>query len=211
MDTQLPDTPYILCQSCKTKNPSEATRCSNCNADLLPGKTLMVRFLYGGLVVVGIGIIILSVRMEIPGFLSDIFILFSGRYNCYGVIVLSLITIGLLGAFSPSALSDRYLYRADRHFSISPGQAVHDYTLAINMMTADLAKCGILLKRAEALLKLGRVAEALSDLQACIDTPQPMPKPKHAYSFEYSSYTNWKNQTDKARLRIEEIKRDNQH
>ena len=56
MDASIVNDAVISCQACQSKNPSDATNCFQCKADLLPGGPLGVRLLFGEIGIVGVAI-----------------------------------------------------------------------------------------------------------------------------------------------------------
>lgn len=195
MDTSISNNAFISCQSCQTKNSSDATTCSQCKADLLPGRPIGVRILFGGIGIVGVAIpLIMWISSNaIPTGLLLI------------CVVIPMITFGFAGAFSRAPLTERLTNRANRHLTINPSQSVVDYTNALKAATDNGTRCGLLAQRGEALMKLGRLQNALSDFQACVATPEPDRKQLS----QSAAYGLWKNNTTKAQSKITEIKQNN--
>ena len=116
-----------------------------------------------------------------------------------------MITFGFAGAFSRSPLTERLTNRANRHLAISPSQSVIEYTSVLQAATDNVTRCGLLAQRGEALIKLGRLQNALSDFEACAKTPEPDRKQLS----QSAAYSLWKNHTTKALSSINEIKQNN--
>ncbi len=145
MDASIINDAFISCQPCQAKNASAATNCSQCKADLLPGRPLGVRLLFGGIGIIGVAIpLIMWISSNaIPTGLLLI------------CVVIPMITFRFAGAFSRAPLTERLTNRANRHLVISPSQSVIDYTSALQAATDNVTRCGLLAQRGEALIKLG--------------------------------------------------------
>jgi ribosomal protein L40E len=163
MDASIVKDAFISCQVCQSKNPSEATNCFQCKADLLPGRPLRVRLLLGGIGIIGLAIPLVMWMFFnfIPGLLPSV------------CIIIPMVTFGFSGAFSRTLLTERLTNRANRHLAINPSQSVVDYTNALQATTHNVTRCGLFAQRGEALMTLGRLENALSDFQQCIAIPAP--------------------------------------
>lgn len=195
MDVSIPNDAFISCQSCQSKNASDSVNCSQCNADLLPGRPLSARLLFGGMGIIGLAIplIMWIAYSAIPTGLLLV------------CIVIPMITFGFAGAFSRAPLTERLTNRANRHLTISLGQSVIDYTGALQAAPDNATRCGILVQRGEALMRMGRLQNALSDFEEASKTPAPDRKQLS----QTAAYTLWKNHTTKALSKINEIRQSN--
>jgi hypothetical protein len=193
MDASIVNEAFISCQACQSKNPSDATNCFHCKADLLPGRPLGTRLLFGGIGILGVAIpLIMWISSNaIPTGLLLI------------CVVIPMITVGFSGAVSRAPLTERLTNRANRHLAINPSQSVIDYTSALYAATDNATRCGLLAQRGEALMKLARLQNALSDFQQCTAIPAPDRK-----QFSQSAaYGLWKNHTTKAHSKIDQMQK----
>jgi ribosomal protein L40E len=154
--------PQITCARCKTKNPTGADRCQQCNANLLPG--------------VGAGrrVLILLVFLGLAAWLAyqmyDKFIR-AGAPNpesfwlnpiSLGVGILFSIIAAFVLAFRRTPMYARYENRALRHRNIDPWQSIEDYTRAIELAYED-ARPRLIKQRAICFENLGQTQDAARD------------------------------------------------
>ena len=175
---EMPHKQAITCQKCNHENAPAAAKCAQCGKKLLPGVTAGERFL--GF----IGTTILSVLI-----IGGVFLYY--RYMAEGgfrdVVYLPILVglgvgiffLGLILALRKTPLYERYETRAKRHISLSPQQAIADYSAAIN--GAPPAKAlEYLLERGKLYQGLGMATEARADWQRALEnvnsqlaTPKP--------------------------------------
>lgn len=160
----------IYCHKCKAQNISNATLCSKCGTNLLPGIGIgkrigkSVGFTVAGVFVgvclyflvsgVGIGVGIREiVRHNIVLFLL-----------CGALFSLTLIGMGILSAIDKTPAYERYLRRANRHIELDPKQSIEDYSMALELRPANFINIDyrfkILNERASIYNKLDMVNEA---------------------------------------------------
>ncbi|MBE3089711.1 MAG: zinc ribbon domain-containing protein [Actinobacteria bacterium] len=157
----------IYCHKCKAQNISNATLCSKCGTNLLPGIGIgkrigkSVGFTVAGVFVgvclyfwvSGVGII------EIVRSKNNIIILLAGA-----LFSLTLIGMGILSAIDKTPAYERYLRRANRHIELDPKQSIEDYSMALELRPANFANLDyrfkILNERASIYNKLDMVNEA---------------------------------------------------
>jgi hypothetical protein len=197
MESPILNDALVSCQACNTNNPSDASNCSQCQADLLPGRPLGVRLLFGAIGIIGLGIP-LAMWIFSNAIPSGLLLI---------CVVIPMITVGFTGAFTRTPLAERLTRRAHRHLTLSPSQSIIDYTNALKVATDDVTRCGLFEQRGEAFMKLGRLQNAFLDFQACIETP----KPNRRQLSQSATYGLWKNHTTKAHSRMDEIKRNHPH
>src|SRR5436309_3459051 len=110
---EIPGDAFILCHACNSKNGSDATHCSQCNADLLPGRTTGARLGFAALGLFGLGLI-------------PLLLLWWGDAPWMSIWIM-MIPVIMMGAGFTLALStqlERLGRRADRHMTVCPSQAV---------------------------------------------------------------------------------------
>lgn len=156
-----PDDAFIVCHACKSSNTSDATKCAQCSADLLPGRSIVMRSVFAGIGIIGLGIPIymLVALHALPGLLPTI-------------ILIPTIIVGFSGVLSDSPASERLVNHAERYMQITPHQAVLDTTKSYELATNNGFRCMALEKRGEAFMALGKYTEALADFRRC-QTLQP--------------------------------------
>lgn len=150
----------IHCQKCKHENAPDAQKCSQCNADLLPGMGMRERLIiFGGTILVSVICIALTKFLLHP----DI-----GLWIAVGLGVVVLIGFGLVALFYKSPLYERYEMRGKRHVKLDPRQAIADYGKAIEL-APEIKVFEFLGERAKLFQKQGMAEEARSDWQHALE------------------------------------------
>ena len=155
----------IQCEKCKADNDAQATTCSKCQADLLPGTSrrdrLNVFGLLGFLAVVAGGLGYFSYRIS-QG------VVCGGIAIVLGLLAVLMLAGGISEMFARTPPWHRYWLRAKRHKEIDAEQAIADVTRALEL--APKKELGELRSfRAEMYARVGRFEEARRDGQALID------------------------------------------
>jgi hypothetical protein len=197
MESPILNDVFVSCQACYTKNSSNASNCSHCQADLLPGRPLGVRLLFGGISIIGLGIP-LAMWIFSNAIPSGLLLI---------CVVIPMMTVRFTGAFTRTPLAERLTRRANRHLTLSLSQSIIDYTNALKVATDDVTCCGLFEQRGETFMKLGRLQNAFLDFQACVETPEP----NRRQLSQSAAYGLWKNHSTKACSKMDEIKRNNPH
>lgn len=121
----------IHCQKCKGQNPSDASVCQKCGADLLPPLSVSERIgcLLLGIVIggVGLGLAVLLLQRS----------WFAYVFGCVGL--LSILS-GLWFWFRKTPVDERYQSRAKRHTKLDLAQALSDYDTAIDKARSSQQK-----------------------------------------------------------------------
>lgn len=161
----------ITCRKCDSSNPSEATHCEHCGADLLPGETLKDRLLgfligvFGGLLSIGV----LYLLMKNPELAeTSQCCIFTNPYVWFIGIFFFPIS-ALVNALRKTPLHKRYENRANFHRTKDPEQSLADYTEAINLAPPK-KKAELLKQRAELYKTLGREEDFLEDRLTYMDS-----------------------------------------
>jgi ribosomal protein L40E len=161
----------IHCQKCNQQNASEAQKCSQCGANLLPGAGIKERLgLLGCLVVVGILIPVLALlilpRLAVGNILDNLILM--------GMIILSIVAgivfilLGISMAVGKTPVYDRYKRRAERHVELDPRQAIADYGAAIEL-APEAAAFDLLSARARLFHKQGMIEEEKAEWRRALD------------------------------------------
>lgn len=157
----------IYCQKCNHQNASEATQCSQCGTDLLPGAGV------GERIGIFIGSLLLALLSFGGAFLYFRFnpewglkaLLFLGGMIVFGVLM---VVYGVFGSLRKISPHERYEIRAKRHVSLNPLQAIADYGSAINSAPPTQV-FDYLLERAKVFQGLGMTTEARTDWQHALE------------------------------------------
>lgn len=161
----------IHCQKCNQQNVSEAEKCSQCGANLLPGAGIKERLgQLGCLVVAGILTPVLALlilpRLAVGNILDNLILM--------GAIILSIvmgivfILLGISLAVGKTPVYDRYKRRAERHVDLDPQQAIADYGKAIELAPEAIA-FDLLSARAGLYHKQGMIEEEKSDWRRALE------------------------------------------
>jgi tetratricopeptide (TPR) repeat protein len=133
----------MLCPKCGVEQKGEIANCINCGADLLPKKSLL--------------------KSRLPAFvLAILCCIFPWKWPR--------VFPSLASAFGPTLIGDRYRLRAEDLMESDPGQAVADFTKALELMPSYVkgGRVRVLCLRAEALRRLGKNAEAMADYEQAL-------------------------------------------
>lgn len=137
----------MFCPKCKAECKGAVARCTQCNADLLPKKSLL--------------------RSRLPALI----------FGLIGVIPPFLFFLGprvpsfFASAFGPTLLGDRYRFRGEDVRNSDPEQAIADFTKALEL-APDYVRAGrvrIYCLRGEAYYKLGMRREAMADFEQALE------------------------------------------
>jgi len=162
-----PSVQAISCQKCKHENAPDATNCSQCGTNLLPGAGV------GERIGVFIGSLLLALLSFGGAFLYFRFnpewglkaLLFLGGMIVFGVLM---VVFGVFSSLRKIPPHERYETRAKRHVSLNPLQAIADYGSAINSAPPTQV-FDYLLERAKVFQGLGMTTEARTDWQHALD------------------------------------------
>jgi tetratricopeptide (TPR) repeat protein len=161
-----PVEPRIHCPKCKSENYPNQVRCSFCRANLLPGESLVLRFVTFLFSLLAAGFFawlayqIATLPADAPQIFDDPF---KPAFIAVGLFISSL---WLLLRRTPG--HRRYCNRADRHLELNLSQAINDYSRALEVAPKK-ERAEILQKRAAAYEKMGRQEEATRDRIEYID------------------------------------------
>ena len=158
------DQTYIQCHACDSHNLSSASHCTECQSDLLPGKSLRRRLASGIIGIAGLSIVAFLLRYisEAPGL-----IVFLSTFP--GLLALACFKLAL----GPTPLTDKYWHRAMRHMERCPDQAILDLTKALEASPNDIVRREMLERRGDAFVRLDRDADALADYRQCLEGLEP--------------------------------------
>jgi hypothetical protein len=124
--------PMIQCPKCKAENQSDAARCKNCNADLLPNWSIWKRLL----VIVPVMVMaVLCFWMGLTNSQDYSTVSASGKFLVYFPYFLSagLAIAAVIYGFKNAPPHWRYLARARKYKGTDPKQAFQDYTKAVSL------------------------------------------------------------------------------
>ena len=160
----------IHCQRCKSENPPSATRCRNCDADLLPGEGAGQRLAYlmaGLLGAALLGFLFYQFHIRNPGSAPDIVICNPAALGV-GAVASLVMAFTLALRRTPAYL--KFQNRARRHVALNPWQALDDLNRALKL-APEKEQSGLLKQRAELYDKLGLGQDAARDLLALATSP----------------------------------------
>ncbi len=162
--------PMVICPKCQAQNPPDRVTCSQCGANLLPGRGILERIgvLIAGVVgaAIFIGLAWLFAQMEIAEALPPC----CASPLAVGLLTLSCLVGGLVWAFGRTPEYEKYVKRAQRHAEAAPEQALADFTKALEL-APEKEQADILKQRGELYSKLGRKEKALADLSTYAASP----------------------------------------
>ena len=169
----------IYCHKCKAQNISNASLCSKCGTNLLPGVTIAERI--GSLIAaillgaIFAGLIYAFVFYLRPSLFVSWFGWGIGTSVAVFIIVglallvgaLISLVVGIGNAIKKTPAYERYLNRAKRHIELDPNQSIEDYSMALKLLPAKSTqiRIEILNERASVFNKLDMANEAKQDWQ----------------------------------------------
>jgi len=151
----------IQCLKCRTNNPSSRDICEECGANLLPGEGIGDRLgnlivgILGGVMAGAGAYLLIETQIELPECMPI------SPAACIFAAIASPIA-GLVSAIRKTPLYKRYTTRARRHIELDPGQAVADFSQALET-APEKERAGLLKERATLYEKLGLEKEAARD------------------------------------------------
>jgi ribosomal protein L40E len=157
----------IYCHKCNHENTPDATNCSQCGTDLLPGAGAGERIgVFISTIIIGFlsfGAVYLYFRFNAQWGVKDFFII--GALIVFGTLM---IIVGIFSSLRKIPPYERYETRAKRHVTSNPLQATVDYGSAINIAPQTQA-FDFMLERAKLFQGLGMTTEARTDWQHALD------------------------------------------
>lgn len=155
----------VICPKCGTRNSPAQEVCSQCSADLLPGRSIGERARRFGISMLFIVLAVLLSRVQ--GLQCLVWL---------SLILAAFLGGGLVWAFGRTPQYEKYVKRAQRHIEAEPEQALADFTKALEL-APEKEQAKIFQQRAEICEKLGREPGELDKL---VEKPQKSAPPAEA-------------------------------
>ena len=161
-----PEQAAIHCHQCKKVNPPQAQKCAGCGANLLPGTSLVQRFVIFVcctlLAVISFSSVQHLAKKVEPGDKNSIYVV--------GLLIFGLLILGygFIQSLRKVPLDERYATRAKRHASLNKLQAIADYSSAMRIAPKHLV-LNYLGERAKLEREVGMTEQAMSDWQRALE------------------------------------------
>lgn len=152
----------IHCKKCHTPNPPEHEKCQQCNANLLPGDSLLDRMgtLLGGIFAAAIALLLAVASSRLPEDLPECLPASPPAWLFVSAVC---VISAICSVVRRTPLYLRFAKRAQRHLDLDPEQALQDFSAALEA-APEKKRASLLQERAALYQRLGRESEAVQDL-----------------------------------------------